>query len=386
MKGEGHAGPELVGQGHALDMLQSYRAREWLPPLLFAGLPGVGRRTAAIRFAQALNCDERDAREEGEGSWGCGACRSCRTIALLRHPDVKLVFPIPAVRTRARDDEGGDTDDAVAATFDRYPDYVLGHAQPTPDPKHRIRIELVRWLRAEMARPAVLARRRVVAILHADRMTDEAANALLKTLEEPHERTAFILTTSIPSALPDTIRSRCRTIRFAALSPETVAGWLERHYSCAPDQAQLAAAVAQGSLARALRYLAAPAELMPGPVVSFVSKPGTEAALLRAVGELARVPQSSLTDALLLLFREMLRFRLGFDSVLLRQNPDLAARAGSSGPDYLRRALKYLLERDEESSLYTNPRLSVYTLLTALRFPGQAAPPATVRGRRSPGP
>ncbi len=230
-----------------------------------------------------------------------------------------------------------------------------------------------------MARPTTLARRRVVAILHADRMTDEAANALLKTIEEPHERTVFILTSSIPSSLSDTIRSRCRIVRFALLSPETIAGWLECNYSCSSEQAQLAATVAWGSLARALHFLAAPTELLPEPVVSFVSQPGTEATLLKTVGELSRVPQATLNEALLFIFREMLRFRLGFDSVLLRQSPDLTARALSSGPDYLRRALKYLLERNEESSLYTNPRLSVYTLLSALRS-------ATARSRRSPVP
>ncbi len=363
--GQSAGGAGLVGQEHALGVLESYLVREQVPALLFVGLPGVGKRTAGIGFAQALNCTAR------VQSWGCGQCRSCRTIALLRHPDVKVVFPVGARRYRPEQDDM--TDDAVAATLDRYGEYALGQAQPALDPKHRIRIELVRWLRAEMARPAVLARRRVVLILSAHRMTDEAANALLKTLEEPHEQTAFILTSDVPSALPDTIRSRCRTVRFAALSSQTIAGWLERHHSCPPDQAQAAAAVAQGSMARALRYIAEPAELLPEPVLSFLSKPGTEAALLAAVAELTNMSQSSLTDVLLTVFREMLRSRLGFDSLLLRQNPDLAARAGRSEPDYLRRAVKYLLERDEESSLYTNPRLATYTLLTALRFPQAAA-------------
>jgi DNA polymerase-3 subunit delta' len=372
---------ELVGQEHALGLLETYLLRDRLPPLLFTGLPGVGKRTAAIRLAQAANC------RAAVKAQGCGTCRSCRTIALLRHPDVRLVFPIRAQRSRPSEGDESAADDAVAATLDRYADYALGRVQPVPDPKHRIRIELVRWLRAELGRPPALARRRFIIILHAHLMTDEAANALLKTLEEPQEQTAFILTSDIPSALPDTIRSRCRTVRFASLAPDVLARHLTQHLACSVEQARLAAAVGQGSMARALRFLAAPTAVLPGPVIEFLAQPGSEAALLRSLGELGQPAQSSLTEALLLVFREMLRRRLGLDSALLVQNPALAARADKSGLGYLVRALAYLLERDQESSLYTNPRLSAYTLLSALRFQPDAGSRArAAQGRARPSP
>jgi DNA polymerase-3 subunit delta' len=377
---ESPLGTALVGQDRALGLLSSFLGRDTFPPLLLVGQPGVGKRTAAIQLARAANCTKAESPTPASSLLaspsallGCGACRHCRTIALLRHPDIKVIFPIKVKQSRADQDEASDdepgTPDVVGAALEASADYVLGASQPALDPRLQISIKLIRWLRSEMARPPTQARRRFFVIVHAHRLTDEAANALLKILEEPQEQTTFVLTTGTPSAMPETIISRCRTVRFADLSPDTIVGLLVRMRGCPTEQAQVAAVVAQGSLARALRFLDDPEQQIPEPLVSFIAGHGTDSALFSTLADLGRRNQSELTDALLIIFREALRHKLGLGSRLLEKLPELSARVLRSDLDYLRRAVRYLLDRDAAAMLYTNPRLSDYTLLSALRAP-----------------
>jgi DNA polymerase-3 subunit delta' len=360
----------VIGQARVCRLLEAYLTHGEIPSLLFAGRPGVGKRTVAFELARAANC-------LGPEPHPCGKCNPCRTISRLRNPDIKLVFPIGPLGRRGKSedaDAGGDEDDAstaVSATLDRYPEFELGQAQPVPDTKHRIRIELIRWLRTEMSRPPHSARRRFFIILHADRMTDEAANALLKILEEPQEKTTFILTTDSPNQLPETVRSRCRTARFADISPKAIAEYLCRKMHVDQSKAELAAAVAEGSIARAVRFIERPDELLLQPVVKyFASSSGSSnRVILSTLQQLARQPQWMVTGTLLFLFRETLRVKLGLGSAYGRSNPAIADRAARSDLDYLRRAVRYLLTRDRDSALYTNPKLSLYSLLAAVRQP-----------------
>jgi len=367
----------VIGQARVCRLLEAYLAHGEIPSLLFVGRPGVGKRIVALELARAADCLGPEPRP-------CGKCNPCRTISRLHNPDIKLVFPIGPLGRRSRSEDADDEDDeddtsAISATLDRYPEFELGKTQPIPDTKHRIRIELIRWLRAEMSRPPHSARRRFFIILHADRMTDEAANALLKILEEPQETTTFILTTDNPHQLPDTIRSRCRTVRFADISAEAIAEYLCEKMHVDQSTAELAAAVAEGSLARAVRFIKKPEELLLEPVVKyFASSSGSsDRVILGALQQLARQPQWMVTGTLLFLFRETLRVKLGLGSAYGRSNPAISDRAARSDLDYLTRAVRYLLTRDRDSALYTNPKLSMYSLLAAVRQPStQPAHPA----------
>ncbi len=166
---------DVHGQERALGVLRAALAHARLHhALLFTGPAGVGKRTAALALATALAC------EIAPGQ-GCGACATCTRIAEDRHPDVI---------TLARE----------------------GAAQIIP-------IETVRTqVIAACAMPPHEARERVFLVDEATALPPAAANALLKTLEEPPARTRFILMTVAPDQLLPTIRSRCQRVAFAALS------------------------------------------------------------------------------------------------------------------------------------------------------------------------
>ncbi|MFF5296878.1 DNA polymerase III subunit delta' [Paractinoplanes globisporus] len=180
---------------------------------IFTGPPGSGRSVAARAFAAALEC-ERD-------GVGCGVCHGCHTALGRTHADVRFVVP-----------EG-----------------------------LSIGVNEMRALVLRAASAPSGGRWQVVVIEDADRLTEQAGNALLKAIEEPPPRTVFLL--CAPSTHPDdisvTIRSRCRVITMRQPPAEAVAEVLTRRDGVAADVAAWAAAAAQGHVGRAKR-LAADAE------------------------------------------------------------------------------------------------------------------------------
>jgi DNA polymerase III subunit delta' len=199
---------EVFGHTRPLGLLSRSIARASLPPsLLFTGPDGVGKRLAARAVAEALNCLSPAAGD------GCGVCTACRRIAKGTHPDVILIEP----------------PDAGA-----------------------IKIELVRPAVAATAYKPFEGRCRVVIVDEADRLTDDAENALLKSLEEPPAGSVFILVSARPETLLATIRSRCSQLRFGRLSAADIARLLVERHGVPEDEAHAIAAVADGSPGRAL--------------------------------------------------------------------------------------------------------------------------------------
>ena len=174
---------------------------------LFSGIPAVGKKTLAREFAKAFNCQETKALHDS-----CGKCLSCRKIERGSHPDL---FCIEA--------EG-----------------------------QFIRINAVRQIQEQMKFKPLEAKYRVFIIDNADKMNDQAANALLKTLEEPSPANVLILITSRPYSLPATIISRCRHIRFNPLSSNIIAQFLINRMGMEEQKALLLAGLSGGSIGRAL--------------------------------------------------------------------------------------------------------------------------------------
>jgi len=198
----------VLGHSRPLGLLAGSIARGTLPPsLLFTGPEGVGKRLAAQAVAQALNCLLPQGRD------ACGSCAACRRIAGGSHPDVLAIEP-----------------PEVGAT----------------------KIEVVRPAIAAAAYRPFEGRCRVVIVNEADRLTEDAANALLKSLEEPPAGTVFILVTARPEVLLPTIRSRCSRLRFGRLSASDVARFLIERKGMEAEEAHAVAAVADGSPGRAL--------------------------------------------------------------------------------------------------------------------------------------
>jgi len=210
--------------------------------LLFAGPEGVGKRTLALAFATALLC------EKGGSEGPCGACTHCRRVA-------RALDDLDAQRAVAEKGYRG-PDDAALYNFRLHPDLVL--VEPPPRGRRpEILAAQAEGLVRETFKPPFEARSRAFVIDDAHALcagsTVTAANALLKSLEEPPVHTHFVLVTAQPQALLATIRSRCQMLRFGILPSEAVASFL-RAEGMPEDEAHLRAALCGGSLGAARAF------------------------------------------------------------------------------------------------------------------------------------
>ncbi len=190
----------------------------------FEGLDGVGKELAALALAQALLC--------GESRLGCGACNTCRRV--VERAETEPVVPLHP--------------DVVLIARGLYPPETIGGKKEAQE----ISVEQVR--RVVLSRTAYApheGRAQVFIVRDAEQLSISAANALLKTLEEPRPHTYFILLTSSPERLLDTIRSRSLPVRFAPLPDDVIASILR---AAGTDAARIDAVVemAGGSASAAL--------------------------------------------------------------------------------------------------------------------------------------
>ncbi len=203
---------EIQGQDRTVGLLRRAIENGRLAhAFIFAGPAGVGKRATALALARAVLCPDKP-------NIGCGTCIDCRLVGAGTHPDLFL-------------------EDLAAAQAERATASMLS-------------IEQIRRVCASLSLRPARGSGKVGIVDQAERLTAEAQNALLKTLEEPRGRATLVLVTSNLDALLPTIRSRCQRLLFAPLSDTMVASLLERE-GVAADVARRAAALADGSLDRA---------------------------------------------------------------------------------------------------------------------------------------
>lgn len=203
----------LVGQNHLVRILEGAVAaarsgeesQEMTHAWLFTGPPGSGRSSAAVAFASALICSND----------GCGSCVDCRAAKAGTHADVEII------RTEGLS----------------------------------IKIDEIRELLTRVAWAPAMGGWRVVVMEDADRLTESAANALLKAIEEPGNRTVWLLCAPTLHDVLPTIRSRCRHLQLVTPSAQDVADVLVSREGISPAMADYAARASQGHIGRA-RYLA----------------------------------------------------------------------------------------------------------------------------------
>lgn len=218
--------------------------------VLLRGAPGVGKQRLALWLAGLLQCEQ---------DTGCGECRSCRLVSELQHPDVHWYFPLERPKRVAANKLREKLEEARVAELDaRRVEPLRRLSGDAPTGLHLGTIENIRQRASR--RPA-MGPRTVFVIGRAEQMvsqqaSQEAANAFLKLLEEPPEDVYIILTTSRPSALLPTVRSRVLSIRVLPLADEEVAAFLESEADLGPEEARRLARLAGGSIGRSLQFSA----------------------------------------------------------------------------------------------------------------------------------
>jgi DNA polymerase-3 subunit delta' len=258
---------QIIGQERIKKLLRTAIERGRVAhAYLFHGEEGVGMDAMAIEFARVLNCHKG-------GVDACGLCPSCKLFDNLQHPNLRLIFALPRGKSERSDGSPLDalTDAEVKAIQGQVRQKAVNPYHQIQVPKaNEIRINSIRELRREASLSAFAEGWKVFLLLEADRMNDEASNALLKTLEEPTPKTVVILTTSKRERLLPTILSRCQAVRFDSLSNEEIRDALVARHSAHQEDAELVAVLANGSFTQALDLLGTDIRESRDAVVEFV--------------------------------------------------------------------------------------------------------------------
>ncbi len=217
-----------------MGVLQKLVKQDRIPhAMLFFGPEGAGASAAAIVFARVLHC-------EAGGEWPCETCGSCRKTSMLNHPDFVALFPFSK----------STKDDAIRAALLQVIADPYGY--DLPDDHTTLSVDQIRGLQRQFTYGSFQGKWRTAIILHADHMRPEAANALLKTLEEPLPQSLIILTASHPESLLPTLISRCQCLKFPALPPQIIGDALVSVRGLEKEIAEVIGRMCGGSFRRAL--------------------------------------------------------------------------------------------------------------------------------------
>lgn len=244
--------PSFRGHRELRAALSSALARETLPAtVLIHGMPGCGKQSLALWLARIRLCTGDPA--------PCDRCTSCRLAQRLEHPDIHWHFPLPRPK-------GNPSPQRLAELLETARHERLAEFRREPlraedgTGVKGIYLAAVLAIRRLAHRRPAMSREQFFVVGNAEHLvpqeaSPEAANALLKLLEEPPDGSRFILTSSRPDGLLDTIRSRALPIHLPALSTSEVAAFLEDECNADPEAANRAASLSQGSIGAALGYL-----------------------------------------------------------------------------------------------------------------------------------
>lgn len=312
---------------------------------LFHGETGIGKLLAATRLAQTLNCEQAAAVNDHDC---CGCCRACVQIAARTHPDFFVIEP--------------DRELAVP----------------------QIKIEQVREIEQQFIYRPLMGERKICLIDDADRLTIGAANALLKTLEEPPGHGLFILIASRPQALPITIRSRCQSLRFTPPAQTQVEAAVILKRELPPAEARFLALVAEGRIGEALTLDTAALRAQQRECLDLVAPATLKSitAILTAAESLAKADRGTeILGWLSRWIRDLVIVLTGGDHehlLHLDQLDQLRRYAQQADTDALLALLNDIERTEQQATRHLNLHMALENILLRLReavgLAGAAAP------------
>ena len=322
---------EIKGQEQAIHILhRAIETQHIAHAYLFTGPEGVGKKKTALALAQYLNCTNKP-----PGSvQSCGICSSCIQAESGSQPDIIVLEP-----------DG-----------------------------NSIKIEQIRTLLSKVSLRNYDSAYKVIIINDAHLMTDQAANCLLKTLEEPTDNTVFLLITAQIQNLPITILSRCQQIQFHTLSPALIQELLQQQYPAQQSRIGLTAALAGGSMHTAEELLAneelsqtrqdfyqllAKLDTMrPAQIISWCEQWDKNKKMVRTLLELGQ-----------LWYHDVLLAAMNSDSHMIINQDYLAElRTQHIAAEHLLRILQYFRTGTEQLEYNASPRLVLEVVLLKIQL------------------
>lgn len=241
---------DIIGQEDVKERLIASVTKGIIPHAqLFCGTEGVGKLALAIAYAQYLNCLDRHDNDS------CGKCSSCLKYKKLIHPDLHFVFPV------IKKDKKEVCDDYIAPWrefVNERPYFSLSQWLAHIDAENSQGLiyakeseEIIRKLSLKIYE----AKYRTMIIWLPEKMHESCANKLLKIIEEPYDKTVFVLVSNTPDQIITTIQSRCQRINIHHIAQQAIVDALESDYNITPDDANTVAHIANGSYLKAIETI-----------------------------------------------------------------------------------------------------------------------------------
>lgn len=321
----------IVGQKPAIRILQRIIASKKIASAyLFWGPEGVGKKMAAISMAQALNCEKKEID-------ACGKCISCKAIEKNNYGDLIVLEP--------------------------------------KGPIQSLHIGTIREMQGFVSLRSFYEGWKVVVIDDAERMTEEAAASLLKILEEPPERTLFILVSSRPENIVKTILSRCQAVRFLPLTKEVERKILEEHLAPSPwcEVRDEILAISGGSVKKAMTFLTPEREAWRKEILNWGANTNNIFSISQKIlqGGDRDGKQDFIMDTLHLIFtwfRDILFIKKGIGGILNRDyEKELVSYAKKTSLPSLWNNLQAIVLAQKDIMHQVNNRLVLDTLFLELK-------------------